>query len=58
MKRQRDFAILPKKAGLHPNEAAFMAACNLLLNGKTREESRLAVRHLLRTASRNLERRG
>lgn len=37
-------------------EAAFTAVCNLLSTGKaTREESRLAVRLLLRRASADLQ---
>jgi hypothetical protein len=39
------------------SEAAFTAVCSLLFTGKsTREENRLAVRRLLREASRELER--
>jgi hypothetical protein len=40
-----------------PNEEAEMAVISFLFTrNPTREESRLAVRHLLRKASRNLER--
>lgn len=47
-----------RKLPPHISEAAFTAVCNLLLTGKsTREEKRLAVRHLLRKAAGNLERR-
>ena len=46
-----------RKLSPRASEAAFTAVCNLLISGKsTREENRVAVRHLLREASRNLER--
>lgn len=57
MERRRNIATLAKKPAPRLSEAAFTAACNLLITGKsTREENRLAVRHLLRRAARNLER--
>lgn len=56
MRRNKNLAILPKKPGTCSSEAAFTAVCNLLFTGKsTREENRLAVRHLLRQASKSLE---
>ena len=46
-----------RKPSPRSSKAAFTAVCNLLFTGKsTRQENRVAVRHLLRQASRNLER--
>ena len=53
---KRDKRPAGKRKPPRPSEAAFTAVCNLLIAGKTPEENRLAVRHLLRQASRDLER--
>jgi hypothetical protein len=46
-----------RKQPSRASEATFTAVCNLLIAGKsTREENKVAVRHLLREASRSLER--
>lgn len=45
-----------RKPSPSPNEAECRAMYRLLFAAKTREENRVAVRLLLRQASRNLER--